>query len=946
MKPLRRYEFSERLADLLGESRRDLRVRVTLMVTAGLFPPGARGPGSPPASPEEAANLLLGVLAAPQQVHTVAAVECYRALEATSLSADATMARILSGPEPAQPASAPAPVAPAPGAPALPGGERFGEALARLLAAVHDPAGARALIAGLFGIWVSRGFPVAGVQRIVGAAGRRALLTQRYELPDGARPPAWLDPERGGTADPGLIHTVFLPAARLIEIGRLTAPAAARPSVPSTPLPSERSHPVLDLGNTLNDVAGLARRVGHRKPWKNFLAKAGEALETLEALDPSTSPLTEVAIRAANPGNLRMTAYVPDDLPDGAALVVILHGCTQTAASYDYGTGWTTLADRHGFAVLAPEQKRANNPLRCFNWFKAEDTGRDGGEAASIRAMIDQLCSDHALDRRRVFVTGVSAGGAMTAALLATHPELFAGGAIIAGVPYRSAEGLQDAFEVIFQGRSRPDAEWGGLVRAASPHAGPWPTLSVWHGDADATVTPQNAEELIKQWRNVHGLDAAPTIEDTVDGHRRRTWQGDDGRDLIAAYTVAGMTHGVPIRTDGPDGCGVPGPFIIDAGISSTHHIARSWGLTETVREPRARCRPAASAPKASPWSEQPADAVVALAATGAERDGARADARFRDRGAETEGPGGVDLAAVLARSFEAAGLLERARRAAPGASAAPRPAGAAGRTAATVAGVDIGQILTTSFQAAGLLKPDPEGSARPQPSGGGPLGIDIPGILAASFEAAGLGRGRMARPAAPTAEPAPDPEPAQPEPAKPAAAPKPASEPPAGGADTGTHSPAAGPAGAVPGWDGEGWQLLPGEGRGAEAAPTLYGHAVSGSGGAIERAVRTVSCRLSLGDGPRLSYRRRLNLRAAVNPFTRADFTVLVDGEVVDTVSAAGMDHAEFDWTERGAIDLTRFAGREVTLAFEIAASTNVFVEVSAEAWVRDIRVGRSADA
>jgi poly(hydroxyalkanoate) depolymerase family esterase len=116
-------------------------------------------------------------------------------------------------------------------------------------------------------------------------------------------------------------------------------------------------------------------------------------------------------------------------------LVVALHGCTQTAADYDHGSGWTRLADRYGFAVLFPEQQRANNPNNCFNWFLPSDTRRSHGEAFSIRQMIERVITDHGVDRRRVFVVGLSAGGAMTSAMLATYPDLFAGGAIIAGLP-------------------------------------------------------------------------------------------------------------------------------------------------------------------------------------------------------------------------------------------------------------------------------------------------------------------------------------------------------------------------------------------------------------------------------------------------------------------------------------------------------------------------------
>ena len=175
----------------------------------------------------------------------------------------------------------------------------------------------------------------------------------------------------------------------------------------------------------------------------------------------------------------------------------------------------------------------------------------------------------------------------MTSVLLATYPEVFAGGAIIAGVPYGSANGLQDAFETIFQGRNQTSSEWGARVRTASPHQGPWPKVSVWHGDADTSVKPTNAEEIVKQWTDLHGLGSTPTVEKTVDGHPHRVWQGADGETLIESYTVTGMSHGVPVDPgEQAHQCGTAAPFFNAVGISSTHHIATFWGLTETTLEP------------------------------------------------------------------------------------------------------------------------------------------------------------------------------------------------------------------------------------------------------------------------------------------------------------------------------------------------------------------------
>ena len=283
-------------------------------------------------------------------------------------------------------------------------------------------------------------------------------------------------------------------------------------------------------------------------------------------------------------GNLRMLAYVPADLPRRAPLVVVLHGCTQTAADYDHGTGWSALADRHGFALLYPEQRRANHPYGCFGWYQPHDRARDFGEAQSIRQMIAHMVAAHGLDPRQVYITGLSAGGAMASVMLAVHPELFAGGAILAGLPYGSASGMHEALASMSEPPSHSGREWGDLVRTASEHRGGWPRISVWHGESDSTVAPSNAEAIVAQWTDLHGLDLAGGQTTTVQGAKRRVWRDRNGRDAVELYLVPGMGHGVPIRmSPGAGRGGNPGPYMLDAGIGSSSRIARFWGLAGPV---------------------------------------------------------------------------------------------------------------------------------------------------------------------------------------------------------------------------------------------------------------------------------------------------------------------------------------------------------------------------
>jgi poly(hydroxyalkanoate) depolymerase family esterase len=319
------------------------------------------------------------------------------------------------------------------------------------------------------------------------------------------------------------------------------------------------------------------------------MKKLSETLADLSKLAAeaagSVDRLRDLESFGDNPGNLRARIYVPERVADQPALVVVIHGCTQNAAGYDHGSGWSRLADDEGFVLLFPEQRRANNPNLCFNWFQPGDYRRDEGEALSIRQMIDAMVDQYDVDPARIFVNGLSAGGAMTSVMLATYPELFAGGAIIAGLPYATASNVSQALERM-RGQSLPSAAaLDALVRQASPHRGPWPTLSIWHGTTDATVNATNADAIIDQWRALHGVDRAPDATEIVSGYPRRIWRDADQREVIEEYRITAMGHGTPLATLGENGCGVAGPFMLEAGISSTRRIAAFWGLSASEPE-------------------------------------------------------------------------------------------------------------------------------------------------------------------------------------------------------------------------------------------------------------------------------------------------------------------------------------------------------------------------
>jgi poly(hydroxyalkanoate) depolymerase family esterase len=315
---------------------------------------------------------------------------------------------------------------------------------------------------------------------------------------------------------------------------------------------------------TVSDT--LARLAALRTVGQSGHARPSSRLDRIEAFGP-------------NPGALQGYVYEPSSLAENAPLVVVLHGCGQNAHAYDVGSGWSEMADRCGFALLFPEQGQQNNPNLCFNWFSNADNRRDEGEALSIRNMISAVVASKQIDPTRVFVTGLSAGGAMASIMLATYPEVFAGGAIIAGLPAGIANTMPQAFDRM-RGHGIPKPrELAALVREASAHDGPWPIVSIWHGTADATVSLSNADAIRSQWSILHGTSDNPDLIETVDGQTRKTWRDSDGREVIEDFAITGMGHGTPLRTIGSDACGKSGAFMIEAGISSTQHICHFWRI-------------------------------------------------------------------------------------------------------------------------------------------------------------------------------------------------------------------------------------------------------------------------------------------------------------------------------------------------------------------------------
>lgn len=308
----------------------------------------------------------------------------------------------------------------------------------------------------------------------------------------------------------------------------------------------------------------------------------------LDSHNNARASITTVSSFGSNPGNLKMFKYVPANPKPNAGLVVALHGCTQNASEYATQTGWSTLADKYGFYVIYAEQNSSNNSSRCFNWFETKHISRGQGEALSIVNMVNKMKADYSIDNSKVFVTGLSAGGYMTATMMATYPDVFSGGAVMAGGPYRCATSMTAAFNCMSPGVDKTPAQWKTLVKQGhSSYNGTYPTLMAFHGTTDHTVKELNMTELMDQWTAVHEIDQTPDKSETIAGNEVKHYQNAAGKTLVKTYRIIGMGHAITVNPGtGEEQGGATGGYSVNKGLHSSYHAAEFWGLTNKDPEP------------------------------------------------------------------------------------------------------------------------------------------------------------------------------------------------------------------------------------------------------------------------------------------------------------------------------------------------------------------------
>ena len=287
---------------------------------------------------------------------------------------------------------------------------------------------------------------------------------------------------------------------------------------------------------------------------------AGEVGSTVPDRKPSIEPAQQRRGRieahqfSNDAGTRAYKVYVPA-LKSAApsAMIVMLHGCTQSADDFAAGTQMNRLADEHGFLVVYPEQAGHANKSRCWNWFKPQDQLRGAGEPSLIAGIVGEVAQRHGADPRRIFVAGLSAGAAMAVVLGEAYPEMFSGVGAHSGLPYGSAHDIPSALAAMKGGRSGmpglksvPGAEGGARRKAVQ--AVP---IIVFHGDRDHTVQQTNGETIVRQAQEAKAAEAGDGLRVTTQvgvasGGRRysRAIHADsEGQTWIESWTLHGGGH-------------------------------------------------------------------------------------------------------------------------------------------------------------------------------------------------------------------------------------------------------------------------------------------------------------------------------------------------------------------------------------------------------------------
>ena len=316
-----------------------------------------------------------------------------------------------------------------------------------------------------------------------------------------------------------------------------------------------------------------------------FVGLAGVAMAfALSAQACVAAPLTEVTSFGSNPGNLRLFHYVPANRAANAPLVIVAHGCAETAQDMADTSGWVELANRYGFALLLPQTSSTNEPLGgCFRTWLAAHQQRGAGEPLSVRQMASYMQSQFGLSTERTYMTGLSSGGHLTNVMMAAYPDMLAAGAPQSSFPYKCAMASSELAICSQGGRNYTAQQWGDLARSGYPgYSGARPKVQVWHGSADTLIYLPDQYQQVMQWTNALGVDAVPDWSDYLLGQPRNTYNTVAGVTRVQTVTVQGMGHAMAVDPGfGSWQCGAAGTYTADFNICAAYWIGNFFGITQ-----------------------------------------------------------------------------------------------------------------------------------------------------------------------------------------------------------------------------------------------------------------------------------------------------------------------------------------------------------------------------
>lgn len=213
-------------------------------------------------------------------------------------------------------------------------------------------------------------------------------------------------------------------------------------------------------------------------------------------------------------------------------LIVMLHGCTQSPDDFAAGTGMNELAEEKMFFVAYPAQSQSANPSKCWNWFNAKEQRRDDGEPSLIAGITQQIMCDVSVEARRIYVAGLSAGGALAAVMGARYPDLYAAIGVHSGLACGAASDIPSAFSAMREGAQSVTSSHG------------IPTI-VFHGDADMTVNPINGDQIIIQAKAKRTLSTTVTTGESEGGvqYTRKVHRDRGGHALLEQWVIRGIGH-------------------------------------------------------------------------------------------------------------------------------------------------------------------------------------------------------------------------------------------------------------------------------------------------------------------------------------------------------------------------------------------------------------------